>query len=106
MSLYLFCTFVILLAFGGEALFGFGGGLVAVPRRAKIRLIVPPVAGKWRVDFASLPHRTKQYVGSFSVRQSSQEVGTFANHLRARGIAVSIMLEPRTQKRVYQVGLV
>jgi uncharacterized membrane protein YfcA len=31
MSLYLFCTFVILLAFGGEALFGFGGGLVAVP---------------------------------------------------------------------------
>lgn len=31
MSLYLFCTFIVLLAFGGEALFGFGGGLVAVP---------------------------------------------------------------------------
>jgi uncharacterized membrane protein YfcA len=31
MFLYIFCTIIILVAFGGEALFGFGGGLVAVP---------------------------------------------------------------------------
>ena len=28
---YLFCSIIIVVAFGGEALFGFGGGLVAVP---------------------------------------------------------------------------
>lgn len=31
MTTYLYCTFVVILAFGGEALFGFGGGMVAVP---------------------------------------------------------------------------
>lgn len=31
MFLYIFSTIIILVAFGGEALFGFGGGLVAVP---------------------------------------------------------------------------
>jgi uncharacterized membrane protein YfcA len=31
MTTFLYCTFVIILGFGGEALFGFGGGLVAVP---------------------------------------------------------------------------
>jgi uncharacterized membrane protein YfcA len=31
MLLYLYCTSIIVVAFGGEALFGFGGGLIAVP---------------------------------------------------------------------------
>jgi hypothetical protein len=43
----------------------------------------------------TITKKTKEYVGSFSARPTSQEVDTFASHVRERGIGVGGTLKPR-----------